>query len=212
MVRWLFAGLAGGVVAVLLFALMHSMVAGDAHVSQPRQRITLVDFIDRPEAAPVPEPIDEKPPPPEQLDPPPSPEPIPLAELMRPQPMRPPLPANTDFRPSLGGLPGLGRGSSTAGAGQAFDQPLLPLQRIPPTYPRWAAQRRLEGWVKVAFTVDARGQVSEAEVVAAEPSGVFDQAALRAIRQWRFQPPTRDGEPVAQRAVQILKFKLEGRG
>ena len=64
-------------------------------------------------------------------------------------------------------------------------------------------------WVTVEFTVERDGSVEDAVVVEAEPADIFDDAALTAIRKWRFKEKIVDGVPVTQRAVQKLTFKLE---
>jgi protein TonB len=61
---------------------------------------------------------------------------------------------------------------------------------VEPDYPRNAAARRLPGWVDVAFAVDASGRTREVRVVGAEPPGVFDEAALAAVRRGRFAATT----------------------
>jgi outer membrane biosynthesis protein TonB len=38
---------------------------------------------------------------------------------------------------------------------------------------------------------------------------VFDDAAMRAVRQWRFEPVVRNGEKVEQRAMVRLKFSQQ---
>ncbi len=85
---------------------------------------------------------------------------------------------------------------------------VIPLERIPPKYPARAAERHIEGWVKVEFTITRSGTVENAVVVEAEPAEVFDDAALKAIEQWIFKEKIVDGVAVEQRAVQTLQFKL----
>lgn len=82
------------------------------------------------------------------------------------------------------------------------------IQRIPPRYPARALSRHMEGHVTVQFTVSASGSVESPSVVSASPSGVFEEAALANIRQWRFKPKMVNGKPVSQRAVQTINFKL----
>lgn len=91
----------------------------------------------------------------------------------------------------------------------ALDQPLTPLSRIPPVYPAGAKHRGLEGWVRVRFEVDERGEVQEVQVIEAEPEGVFDDSVVRCVRQWRFKPGTVDGVPVKARAETTVRFELE---
>lgn len=85
---------------------------------------------------------------------------------------------------------------------------VIPLVRIPPRYPMRAANRRIEGWVKVEFTITEQGTVKDAIVVGAQPAKTFDRAALQAIKRWKFKAKIIDGEAFEQRAIQVLQFKL----
>ena len=86
----------------------------------------------------------------------------------------------------------------------------IPKIVLPPQYPRERMLDGTEGWVRIAFTIEADGSVSGASVVDAAPRrGVFDHAALSAIRHWRFEPKRdNDGEPVRSRAQYTIEFKL----
>lgn len=85
------------------------------------------------------------------------------------------------------------------------------VRMIPPEYPESAARRGIEGWVEVAFTVMPDGTVDDIEIRNASPADVFEDAAIRAVRQWRFEPVERNGEKVQQRAMIRLKFANPGR-
>jgi len=85
---------------------------------------------------------------------------------------------------------------------------VIPLVRIPPIYPLRAANRRIQGWVKVEFTITKEGGVTDAEVVDSKPNSIFNRAALKAIKRWKFKPQIIAGEAYEQRAIQILEFKL----
>ncbi|TAN64850.1 MAG: energy transducer TonB [Methylobacter sp.] len=85
---------------------------------------------------------------------------------------------------------------------------VVPLERIPPRYPARAANRHIEGWVKIEFTITTSGNVENAVVVEAQPAEIFDEAALKAINQWTFKEKIVNGVAVEQRAVQTLQFKL----
>lgn len=120
---------------------------------------------------------------------------------------------------SAGGLAGKGkpyaggeRGrSGSASGGSAGDSGVVALSRPKPTYPRDAAQRGEEGWVKVAFTITEKGAVTDATIVAARPRRVFDRSALAAIERWRFRPKVVGGQPVRSRATQLIEFSLASR-
>lgn len=77
---------------------------------------------------------------------------------------------------------------------------------INPVYPESARKRGVEGWVELAFTVQPNGTVEDVEVRNASPADTFDDAAIRAVRGWRFEPIERNGEKIAQRAMVRLKF------
>ncbi len=75
-----------------------------------------------------------------------------------------------------------------------------------PVYPDLAARRGIEGTVVLDFALTAQGRVRDARIVSADPAGVFDAAALAALRGWRFAPP-----PAAianARYRQALEFAL----
>jgi protein TonB len=82
------------------------------------------------------------------------------------------------------------------------------IARVNPVYPARATSRHIEGWVKIEFTVTPSGTVSNPAVVSASPPGIFDSAALDAIRKWKFKPRLVNGQAVTQRAVQTVKFTL----
>ncbi len=85
---------------------------------------------------------------------------------------------------------------------------VIPLVRIPPIYPMRAANRRIQGWVKVEFTITKEGTVKNPVIVASKPSSIFNRAALKAIKRWKFKPHIMAGVAQEQRAVQTLEFKL----
>jgi len=85
---------------------------------------------------------------------------------------------------------------------------VIPLVRIPPRYPMRAANRHIEGWVKIEFTITEQGTVKDAIVIDAQPAKTFNRAALQAIRRWKFKAKIIGGEAFEQRAIQVLQFKL----
>ncbi|MFC4310038.1 TonB family protein [Steroidobacter flavus] len=83
------------------------------------------------------------------------------------------------------------------------------VRMVSPAYPDAARKRGIEGWVELAFTVQTNGTVDQVEVRNASPADVFDDAAIRAVRQWRFEPVERNGERIEQRAMVRLKFSQQ---
>ncbi|HLQ09615.1 MAG TPA: TonB family protein [Steroidobacteraceae bacterium] len=80
---------------------------------------------------------------------------------------------------------------------------------VAPKFPPAASQRGIDGWVDLQFLVNTDGSVGELTIVGAQPVGVFEQAALDAVRHWRYQPLMRDGQPATQRARVRLRFAMQ---
>lgn len=81
----------------------------------------------------------------------------------------------------------------------------------PPPYPAAALRRRWTGevWLRVRVTAD--GDVARARVARSSGYRVLDDAALRAVRDWRFQPARRAGCKVACEVRVPVRFRLAGR-
>ena len=94
----------------------------------------------------------------------------------------------------------------------ATDGDYLPLVAIAPQYPTRAAQRGIEGWCLVSFTVNGLGNVEEETitVVDAEPPQIFNRSSVRAAARFKFQPRVEDGIGVEVAGVQYLfRYQLE---
>lgn len=83
-------------------------------------------------------------------------------------------------------------GPATATASETPAEPepprvIKPSVVEPPRYPNRARSKGIEGYVKLSFSVDERGRVRDIEVADAYPEGVFDRAAKRALKRWRFE-------------------------
>jgi protein TonB len=90
------------------------------------------------------------------------------------------------------------------------DRGVAPLVRVNPEYPRRALERGIEGWVHVRFTITAAGTVKDVVVVDSEPKGVFDEAAVKAVLRWRYNPKVENGVAVERVGEQtLIRFKLE---
>ena len=190
-----------------LFWFMNVLISNDAIFEKPDRNRAYLDFVrvdpadddvntkDRriPEPPPPPEEAPETPDFSTQLD-------SVSADLSMNMPAIG-LPINDGSGPYLGTL--------TAGQGLAgFDTDVIPVVRVPPTYPRRAKQARIEGWVTMEVLIRPDGTVSGAKVMESDPPRLFDDAAITAMERWKFRPKMVDGNPVAQRAKQTIEFKL----
>ena len=80
------------------------------------------------------------------------------------------------------------------------------VKSVTPVYPPKANLSKIQGWVELDFTVAESGAVKDIAVHAASTPGVFEQAAISALSQWRYQPVVRDAKSVAQRARIRIRF------
>jgi TonB family protein len=103
------------------------------------------------------------------------------------------------------GQPGGPRFAFEAAAAHELDQPLRPLERGAPAYPRALKESGVGGKVLVEFHVDRDGRVRLPHVVA-PVHAVLDAAAVEAVKQWRFEPPRRKGRPALVRVTQAFEF------
>lgn len=71
---------------------------------------------------------------------------------------------------------------------------------VPPAYPQRALTKGIEGFVDVKFDVTAMGSTDRVQVVQASPEGVFERAAIRAVKRWKYLPDdARKGNPATLR-------------
>jgi protein TonB len=151
------------------------------------------------------------PPPPEEKRKIPKPKPKPkmdfTPELAQPTLRGPaPLDLQVQIDPSLF-AGGPARGDFVFNSGD-LDQPPEKVWQTKPAYPYKARQRNIEGYVKVKMLVRADGTVGEVSVLDAKPKGLFDEAAMKAVPQWRFQPGIIDGQAVPSWVVTTIRFTL----
>ncbi len=77
-----------------------------------------------------------------------------------------------------------------------------------PEYPDRALAQRATGSVTVEFVVDVNGEPHDVRVIAAEPVGVFDRAAISAVKRWRYEPVIVDNVPIEVPARTVIRFAL----
>jgi protein TonB len=78
---------------------------------------------------------------------------------------------------------------------------------VSPIYPPSARAAHIGGTVVIKAMIDKNGMIQNAEIVSS-PDESLSQAALDAVRQWRYQPYTLNGEPVAVMTTINLSFSL----
>jgi TonB family protein len=83
------------------------------------------------------------------------------------------------------------------------------VKRVNPDYPDSAERKGTEGYVDMQFIATASGEVKDVIVVNAQPQGVFDDAATRALKRWKFKPPQVDGAPHDQLMAIRMRFAIQ---
>ena len=145
-------------------------------------------------------------------------EPGPIDRVKPPEPIEDPMhePDLPTFEPSIdtavqneGVIPvspgRIQRPTITGGGNQA-----IPLAMVQPTYPRRAAAQGIEGYVDIGFDVQASGMTHNIHVLAAQPPGVFEREAKKAVKKWRFSPAYEKGKAVASAGfVHRIVFEME---
>lgn len=76
-----------------------------------------------------------------------------------------------------------------------------------PEYSEKARKKKIQGTVILSLVVTKDGTVREAQVTKSlEPT--LDKQALLGVQQWKFEPATKDGEPVDMRVPVEVSFRL----
>lgn len=84
------------------------------------------------------------------------------------------------------------------------------VERISPSYTAEAMRRQIQGSVTLSSVVLADGSVGEVRVTSSlDAETGLDQAAIDAMKQWRFKPGTKEGTPVAVRVECEMTFTLK---
>jgi protein TonB len=80
------------------------------------------------------------------------------------------------------------------------------VKRVAPVV-SYEVPRKAEGYVVVSIEITEAGRVGNVTVVESTPRGIFDQAALTAVRKWQYEPRKENGVAVASLARARLVFE-----
>jgi TonB family protein len=78
-------------------------------------------------------------------------------------------------------------------------------KKVAPEFPPAAKQLHLSGPQEVAVVVNSAGDVEEAKVV--KGNAVFSSASLAAVKQWKFTPLVKDGQPTKFATVLLFNYQ-----
>lgn len=82
------------------------------------------------------------------------------------------------------------------------------IYRVQPAYPALARQARIQGTVLLRAIISREGRVENLQVLSGHPMLV--QAAIDAVRQWRYRPCYLNGEPIEVETEVTVNFTLAG--
>jgi len=100
-------------------------------------------------------------------------------------------------------------GPLLAGVGDVTNPKLIEETKVQPEYPELARVARLEGNVILQAIIHSDGSVGDLEVLRCNrPNMGFEDAAIDAVRQWRYEPATQNGRPVEVYFTVFVEFKL----
>ena len=94
------------------------------------------------------------------------------------------------------------------GGGGVSARPLGGYQ-VKPRYPEAARRQGIEGTVLLKMHITEQGRVEEVQVERSAGHQELDQAAMEAVRRWRFEPARRTGEAVAVWVIIPVEFKIQ---
>lgn len=198
MVRVTFSTALAALITVSLLWVMHYLIATGVTAFSEEQTFRFVDFV-RVQREERTETKDTK------IERPPEPQP--------PPPMQPDRQLeNMDTAAGAAiavSAPRVDHDVSLGRDGFFSDGEYMPIVQVAPQYPRRAAERGLEGYVLLEFTVTRQGTVRDPKVIDSS-SAVFDRAAVDAVMRFRYRPRVIDGEPVEVPGVRFrITFQLE---
>lgn len=198
MVRVTFSAFLAALITVSLLWVMHYLIATGVTAMSEERTFRFVDFVrvQRDERVETKDDRVERPP-----------------EPQAPPPMQPDR--QIDNMDTVGGAvigvsaPRVDHDVSLGRDGFFSDGEYMPIVQVAPQYPRRAAERGLEGYVTLEFTVTRQGTVRD-PIVIESSSGIFDRAAVDAVMRFRYRPRVIDGEPVEVPGVRFrITFELE---
>jgi periplasmic protein TonB len=107
--------------------------------------------------------------------------------------------------------------SPTPGAAEAPKRPIkvrvssgvaeaMKIHDAQPVYPREARKKHIQGDVILRAIIDREGNVMDLKVIEGEP--ILAEAAMGAVKQWKYKPYLLNGDPVEVETQVIIRFHM----
>lgn len=89
--------------------------------------------------------------------------------------------------------------------------PAKQIERTSPRYPQFERRQRKQAWVRITYCIDESGSTQNVSVLDSVGNAKFDNAAIKTVKQWKFEPALINGEPSWQCRNQTgISFELKG--
>ena len=128
--------------------------------------------------------------------------PPPAPRAAAPEPHRAQEALSATSGASTGGLPG-----EVFYRASELDERAVPLNQPDVEYPENALKSGTSGVVLLELRIDHTGALRDVKVLNSRPSGIFTQAALKAVHELRFRPAMRHG--VAVGSIKTIEIPFE---
>lgn len=99
-------------------------------------------------------------------------------------------------------------GDDPFGSGD-LDSPPQPVSKSQPTFPQSLLRKGVGGRVVCAVVVGPDGRVNSATIKQSSGNGGLDDAALKAVRKWKFKPAVRGGKTIQATALVPFNFEVK---
>jgi protein TonB len=86
-------------------------------------------------------------------------------------------------------------------------RPARLVSTVPPEYPSLARAQHVSGGVTIDALIDANGRVTKMKVLSGPT--LLEQAAMDALRQWKYEPAMLDGKAVPMHLTVTIQFRLQ---
>jgi protein TonB len=207
---------------VAIVASLVGLIAAPRDASAPAAipvRLLFVDPAAAPrESAPLPAapespmPAAVEPIPPPVFEPPSPSKPRQRSAAPRQRAASPPSPPTASVAPESSGpvSPAVPAAMPPARAEALPSHGIRPIEQPAPPYPGAARRQGIEGDVILRLSVDEAGKLISVAVAQGSGHRALDEAAIAAVKLWRFEPAVADGRPVAAIAELPVRFRLAG--
>lgn len=102
------------------------------------------------------------------------------------------------------------QGPLLAGVGGVTNPTRIAESYIPPDYPELARKAKIEGKVFLQAIVQRNGDIGEVSLLRCNRPGLgFEESAIGAVEQWKYEPATQNGKPIDVFITVIVNYTLQ---